>query len=171
MSTRFASSARQSMYPTPPSPSHWTALEGCSLALSQASQHLNGAIDVLHEGTFDLPRLSRVIHSRRAFDLVPSLEIQSAQASLRTEMSPQIQALVERAERGLEGLKDKERALRNRLDKRNQPAAPLATRTSSPSELALLERRLDELRTKKERMGREVERLEGEVRKGLEGRK
>lgn len=49
------------------------------------------------------------------FDLVTEPDVFAAQRALANEMSPQIEELISRAEDGLEGLKQRERALRARV--------------------------------------------------------
>lgn len=49
------------------------------------------------------------------FDLVTEPDVFSAQRALANEMSPQIEELIGRAEDGLEGLKQRERALRAKV--------------------------------------------------------
>ncbi|CEQ40333.1 SPOSA6832_01931, partial [Sporobolomyces salmonicolor] len=109
------SRARPSMYPGPPAPSHWAALEACSQALQASCSNVHSAIGILHEETADLPRLAGVVHSRRMFDLVTEPEVFSAQRALANEMGPQITELIRRAEDGLEGLKARERGLRAKV--------------------------------------------------------
>ncbi|GAA5940031.1 DASH complex subunit SPC19 [Sporobolomyces koalae] len=156
--------ARPSMYPRPPPPSHWTALESCSIQLAHSCQHLQSSIQILHEATHDLPRLATVIDSTRVYDLIPGTEIDTAQELLRLEMSPQIDQLVSRAEVGLEVLKERERALRSRVEKRKLLINPdLPVRSGAEEEVELLERRLEDLRKRKEVLGKEVETLERQV--------
>ncbi|GAA5884166.1 hypothetical protein JCM16303_005951 [Sporobolomyces ruberrimus] len=164
---------RSSMYPVAPPQSHWTALDHCSLQLAQSSLHLENSIQILHEATCDFPRLASIIDSTRVYDLIPSREITNAQESLKKEMSPQIEQLVSRASFGLESLKEREKSLRLRVEKRKQLLNPpeLPKRSSSKEEVELLERRLGELRKRKLVLGDEVEGLEREVEKRLAGRK
>ncbi|GAA5963698.1 hypothetical protein JCM3765_003549 [Sporobolomyces pararoseus] len=163
---------RASLYPVAPPPSHWTALEHCSLQLAQCSMHLQSSIQILDEATRDFPRLASVIESTRVYDLIPSNEIKSAQKALENEMSPQIQELIVRAETGLETLKKRERELQTRVEKRKQYLNPdLPVRTGAREEVELAERRLQELRRKKEQLGLEVEGLEREVETRLAGAK
>ncbi|GAA6024434.1 hypothetical protein JCM11491_001734 [Sporobolomyces phaffii] len=165
MSTRF--SARASMYPTAPPPSHWSALEQCSLHLAQSSFHLETSIDTLDEATRDFPRLASVIESNRVYDLVPGREIVAAQRAIDHEMRPRIERLVDSASVGLERLKESERQLRERVDRRrahrSDVAARLPRRTGSDEEVAALERTLARLRSDKDRLGADVARLEREV--------
>ncbi|BGP47827.1 hypothetical protein JCM10450v2_003692 [Rhodotorula kratochvilovae] len=158
------SRARQSMYPAPPSASHWAALEQCSYALQASCANIHEAVEVLHEATVDLPRLASIVQSRRMFDLVTEPDVFSAQRALANEMSPQIEELIGRAEDGLEGLKQRERALRAKVDKRATASSRAATPvTVAQDELDALEQKLAQLQQRKERLGREVELLEEKV--------
>ncbi|GAA5830755.1 hypothetical protein JCM11251_001063 [Rhodosporidiobolus azoricus] len=155
--------ARQSLYPTPAPPSHWSALSSCSAALATSLGNVQSAVEILDQGTRDLPRLAGIVQSRRMFDLVAEPEILSAQRALANEMRPQIEELISRAEDGLEGLKQRERGLKAKLDKRSTNSA---SRSQTPAEqvsqddLDALEVKLAELQRRKERLGREVEVLE-----------
>lgn len=121
----------------------------------------------------------------QAFDTVTESTVLSAQRSLASFMSPQITELISRAESGLEGLKVKERGLRikvaPRLPNRTEPSpsrtdpdppprqlekrlAPPPSSSSSARttplpapDLAALERKLKQLRMRKEVLGRDVE--------------
>ncbi|BGP24328.1 hypothetical protein JCM10295v2_003238 [Rhodotorula toruloides] len=153
--------ARQSMYPSPPGASHWTALDACSAALQASCSNLESAVGILHQGTMDLPRLAGIVQSRRMFDLVTEPEVFSAQRALANEMAPQVDELIRRAEDGLEGLKQKERTLRAKVEKRQAAASrSQAPITVDQSELDTLEQKLASLQQKKNRLGREVEALD-----------
>ncbi|GAA5848857.1 hypothetical protein JCM5353_004062 [Sporobolomyces roseus] len=164
-------SSRPSVYPSPAPPSHWTALESCSLQLSNTTTHLQGSIQILDEATRDLPRLATVIDSNRVYDLIPVSSIHSAQEALKSSMSPQITHLVQRAEDGLSTLKEKERSLRARVEKRKALVNPeLPVRMASRDQVESLEGRLEQLRRRKEELGKEVEGLDREVDRRLAGR-
>ncbi|BGP15803.1 hypothetical protein JCM10213v2_003792 [Rhodosporidiobolus nylandii] len=104
------------------------------------------------------------------FDLVTEPEVFDAQRALANEMRPQIEELIQRAEGGLEGLKERERGLRAKLDKRSalssRPAEPIS---ASQDDLDALEQKLAELQRRKERLGREVELLEERAAEAKQG--
>ncbi|KAK4047018.1 DASH complex subunit spc19 [Microbotryomycetes sp. JL201] len=151
------SRARQSVYPAPPAPVYWSALESCSSSLQLACASLNNATSTLDQGTFDFPRLATVVQSRRAFDLVTESEVQDAQRSLAAEMGPQITELIDRAEAGLEQVKKRERALKAKVEKRAAvPARPHA----EPPNISALERQLKSLQKKKDMLSTTVDRLD-----------
>ncbi|GAA6027649.1 hypothetical protein JCM8097_007964 [Rhodosporidiobolus ruineniae] len=153
--------ARQSLYPAPAAPSHWSALSSCSAALANSCANVQSAVEILDQGTRDLPRLASIVQSRRMFDLVTEPDVVSAQRALANEMRPQIEELVRRAEGGLEGLKERERGLKAKLDKRHTSRLPDTQPISTPrTELDALEQKLAQLQQRKERLGREVELLE-----------
>ncbi|GAA5848557.1 hypothetical protein JCM9279_006603 [Rhodotorula babjevae] len=167
------SRARQSMYPAPPSASHWSALEQCSQALHASCVNVHDAVVVLDQATSDLQRLGGVVHSRRSYDLITEPDVWSAQRALANEMSPRIEELIGRAESGLEALKARERELRAKLDKRTAAAlpSPAPSPTAVPtSELDALEQRLAQLQHRKERLGREVELLDERAERAALGR-
>ncbi|GAA5912235.1 hypothetical protein JCM8208_001309 [Rhodotorula glutinis] len=164
------SRARPSMYPAPPSASHWSALEQCSQALHASCVNVHGAVVVLDQATNDLARLASV-----SYDLITEPEVWSAQRALANEMSPQIEELIGRAESGLEGLKARERELRAKLDKRTALSLPSSSTSPSPvaipqSELDALEQQLAQLQQRKDRLGREVELLEERAETAALGR-
>ncbi|GAA5982088.1 hypothetical protein JCM10908_004733 [Rhodotorula pacifica] len=164
------SRARQSMYPTPPSASHWAALEACSSGLHACGASMQSAVEILHQSTMDLPRLAAIVQSRRMFDLVPEPEVFSAQRAVANEMAPQIEEYIARAEDGLEELKQRERALQAKLEKRSQAAArPQAPVTVEQTELDALEKELATLRNRKNRLGQEVELMEEKAAKAAAG--
>ena len=94
---------------------------------------MQSAVEILHQGTMDLPRLAGIVQSRRVrprpvsspkvrpadhpsprlqmFDLVTEPEVFAAQRAVANEMAPQIEEYIARAENGLEELKQRERAL------------------------------------------------------------
>ncbi|GAA5945747.1 hypothetical protein JCM3775_005836 [Rhodotorula graminis] len=172
------SRARQSMYPAPPSASHWSALEQCSQALHASCVNVHDAVVVLDQATGDLSRLASVVCSTRNFDLVTEPEVWSAQRALANEMSPQIEELIGRAERGLEALKARERELRAKLDKRlpSSSSSSSNSTTSPPTvvpqpELDALEGRLAQLQQRKDRLGREVALLDERAETASLGRR
>ncbi|GAA5849539.1 hypothetical protein JCM8547_000489 [Rhodosporidiobolus lusitaniae] len=153
--------ARQSVYPAPAAPSHWNALAACSAALATSCNNVQSAVEILDQGTRDLTRLAGIVQSRRAFDIVTEPEVIAAQRALANEMRPQIEELISRAEGGLEALKERERTLKAKLDKRAaQSSRPDEPISASQGDLDALEQKLAELRQRKERLGREVELLE-----------
>ncbi|GAA5885652.1 hypothetical protein JCM3774_002554 [Rhodotorula dairenensis] len=155
------SRARQSMYPAPPTASHWAALEACSNGLHACRANMQSAVETLHQGTMDLPRLAAVVQSRRMFDLVTEPEVFAAQRAVANEMVPQIEEYIARAEDGLEELKQRERALHAKLEKRSQAAARPQTPVSvDQATLDALEEELATLRNRKNKLGREVEAME-----------
>ncbi|KAK4698362.1 DASH complex subunit SPC19, partial [Phenoliferia sp. Uapishka_3] len=114
------SSARQSMYPTPPSDNYWSALDSISKSLYSASSSLNSAVATLHQGTYDFPRLETVLASRRvrpplppfkpqtsrlttqhaghrqAFEVVTETEVHNAQYELAEQVEPQVSTFIAR---------------------------------------------------------------------------
>ncbi|GAA5885639.1 hypothetical protein JCM6882_007508 [Rhodosporidiobolus microsporus] len=171
--------ARQSLYPSPAPPSHWSALSLCSAALSTSLGNVQSAVEILDQGTRDLPRLAGIVQSRRMFDLITEPDVLSAQRALANEMRPQIEELISRAEGGLEGLKERERGLKAKLDKRTASSSARSHPSSSSSsaedisqdELDALEQKLAELQRRKERLGREVEVLEERAAGAVGGRR
>ncbi|TKA50059.1 hypothetical protein B0A53_06512 [Rhodotorula sp. CCFEE 5036] len=164
------SRARQSMYPAPPSASHWAALEACSQGLHACGANMQSAVEILHQGTMDLPRLAGIVQSRRMFDLVTEPEVFAAQRAVANEMAPQIEEFIARAEDGLEELKQRERALHAKLEKRTQAAArPQAPVTVEQATLDALEQELETLRNRKNKLGKEVELMEEKTARAASG--
>ncbi|CAL3968203.1 hypothetical protein PZA11_006797 [Diplocarpon coronariae] len=138
---------------------------------------LDSSIAILDSGISDFPRLKKVLNSTRHFELTPHSTLQSAQSSLASELAPAISTLLTRAEVYISKLERKQDSLiarsellEGRLEgagkggralRKQRSVDHLTTREadggSGQEERAL---RLKALRSRKERLGYAVERLQ-----------
>ncbi|KAL8292055.1 hypothetical protein RQP46_001521 [Phenoliferia psychrophenolica] len=138
------SRARPSVYPQPaPTESYWSALDSISHSLAAATTS--------------------------EWELVTETEVSLAQRELAGQVEPQVKALIQRAEDGLEELKRRERAQRAKVERRDalQARPPVAVDSEAR------ERRLDEVRKQKLALSKEVKAVDDEgvrLRKALGGR-
>ncbi|KAK0937954.1 DASH complex subunit spc19 [Friedmanniomyces endolithicus] len=163
------------------------ALQGCVAALHSSMQLLDSSIAILDSGVSDYPRLAKVLQTTRHFELVSSHDLTTAQATLLSEIQPEVSALLLRVETHLDKLERREKSLiakaelqegrlsrtsagRNSSSGARQSAggrsstangsAATATAAATTGLSALEEMKLQQLRLKKERLGYAVSRLE-----------
>nr|6CFZ_I Chain I, Spc19 [Thermochaetoides thermophila] len=72
----------------------------CSLRTSLA--FLESSVATLDNGVQDFPRLCHVLRTVRHYELIPQTTLAAAEASLRDEIGPFIQLLLDRAEKHLD---------------------------------------------------------------------
>ncbi|KAI0376043.1 DASH complex subunit Spc19 [Hypomontagnella monticulosa] len=70
----------------------------CVAALRTSLSFLSSSVTTLGSGVSDYPRLAGVLKSVRHYELIPQPALVAAEASLRDEIGPAIETLVERAE-------------------------------------------------------------------------
>ncbi|EGO51360.1 hypothetical protein NEUTE1DRAFT_17061, partial [Neurospora tetrasperma FGSC 2508] len=63
---------------------------------------LSSSLSLLDSSTSDFPRLSSVLKTVRHYELIPQPTLQAAEASLRDEIGPFIELLLERVDKELE---------------------------------------------------------------------
>ncbi|KAF2861436.1 putative mitotic spindle biogenesis protein Spc19 [Piedraia hortae CBS 480.64] len=88
-----------------------TALQGCVASLRTSMQLLSSSISILDSGVNDHPRLCRVLHTERHFELISEHDLEAAQASLRSEITPELMALLSRVEGYLDKLERRQQSL------------------------------------------------------------
>lgn len=71
-------------------------------ALTAALSTLTSAVSTLSTGVSDHPRTSLILRSIRHYELIPSPSLARAEASLRDEIGPAVQTLLDRADAQLE---------------------------------------------------------------------
>ncbi|KAK1773883.1 Spc19-domain-containing protein [Copromyces sp. CBS 386.78] len=82
----------------PPPPSFATLLPPLHSSLNL----LSSSLSLLDSSTSDFPRLSSVLKTVRHYELIPQPTLQAAEASLRHEIGPFIELLLERVDKELE---------------------------------------------------------------------
>ncbi|KAK3335092.1 DASH complex subunit Spc19 [Neurospora tetraspora] len=82
----------------PPPPSFSTLLPPLHSSLNL----LSSSLSLLDSSTSDFPRLSSVLKTVRHYELIPQPTLQAAEASLRDEIGPFIELLLERVDKELE---------------------------------------------------------------------
>jgi len=70
--------------------------------LTRWHAQLESSVALLQTATADMPRLAKVLASRRHFDLVSERDIRSARDHLSAEIAPQLRELIPLAEQALE---------------------------------------------------------------------
>ncbi|MCJ1367827.1 hypothetical protein MMC16_006962 [Acarospora aff. strigata] len=88
-----------------------SALPGCVASLQSSIQLLSSSISILDSGVNDFPRLAKVLHTTRHFELLPEPTLHSAQTSLLAEITPEVESLLARVETQLDKMERRERAL------------------------------------------------------------
>ncbi|SMR64651.1 unnamed protein product [Zymoseptoria tritici ST99CH_3D1] len=145
-------------------PSTTTALSGCVTSLQHSMSLLESSISILDSGVSDYPRLSRVLSTTRHFELVSEHDLTSAQSTLLSEIGPEVEVLLGRVEKYLDGLERREKGLIAKADLqegRLGSGSKDAGRKSPVRGTGTLEEMKGlQLRQKKERLSYAVERLE-----------
>ncbi|KAI9656288.1 MAG: hypothetical protein M1821_004951 [Bathelium mastoideum] len=136
-------------------------------------QLLDSSISILDSGVNDFPRLAKVLQTTRHFELVSESELQAAQASLLSEISPEVDSLLNRVSAYLDKLERREQNLiakselqRGRLSQgegstwRKRSASGTRSRATDAPDASLDDVKFMQLRQKKERLSYAVSRLE-----------
>ncbi|KAF2438773.1 DASH complex, subunit Spc19 [Karstenula rhodostoma CBS 690.94] len=92
------------------------ALEGCVGSLRSSMQLLDSSINILDEATNDFPRLSKVLHTTRHFELISEPDLHSAQSALLSEIRPEVESLLTRVQNHLDKLERREQSLIAKCD-------------------------------------------------------
>ncbi|RFU25509.1 hypothetical protein B7463_g10839, partial [Scytalidium lignicola] len=138
---------------------------------------LDSSIGILDAGISDFPRLKTVLSATRHFELTPQSSLVAAQASLKSELEPAIETLLERVETYLSKLERRQGSMIARSELLEGRLSQSGERGESLKKQRSLERlvkttpmrgggeqaeralKLKALRQKKERLGYAVERL------------
>ncbi|KAF2675172.1 DASH complex, subunit Spc19 [Microthyrium microscopicum] len=149
------------------------SLEGCVSSLRESLSLLDSSIKTLDAGVNDFPRLSKVLQSTRHFELVSEPDLHSAQSALRSEIQPEVNALLNRVEAHLDKLERREQALmakcelqEGRLGDAPSAATPrtgLSGSTMFGSGGAVPVAKMNQVRQKKERLSYAIDRLQLEA--------
>ncbi|OAX43362.1 hypothetical protein K503DRAFT_789562 [Rhizopogon vinicolor AM-OR11-026] len=130
-------------------------LRECVLAMEDCCEEAHEAQQLLRNGTFDLPRMSKVLENQRVFLLIDEVTVRRYKADLADEIEPQINELIDRAEKGLNVLTRREGLIQSKAMQSKVATAP----TSNKRE----ERRLQMLAKQRQRLEDEAKVLESEI--------
>ncbi|KAI0808715.1 DASH complex subunit Spc19 [Xylaria sp. FL0064] len=159
----------------------------CVAALRTSLSFLESSVNTLDSGVSDFPRLVNVLKTARHYELIPQTTLQAAEASLRSELSPAITTLLDRADahidrvdRRIESLRARAELQQGRLDNDGSSSRtsrnPRANAKNSSAQLDgnaklrahVLKQRREALQYSVERLELEVLQKERELRKRLE---
>ncbi|KAI1348876.1 DASH complex subunit Spc19 [Xylaria sp. FL0043] len=161
----------------------------CVAALRTSLSFLESSVNTLDSGVSDFPRLVNVLKTARHYELIPQTTLQAAEASLRSELSPAITTLLDRADahidrldRRIESLRARAELQQGRLDNDNtssrtsRNAKNSSTSSRGGAQLdsnaklraRVLKQRREALQYSVERLELEVLQKERELRKRLE---
>ncbi|KAI0487643.1 DASH complex subunit Spc19 [Xylaria cf. heliscus] len=163
----------------------------CVAALRTSLSFLESSVSTLESGVADFPRLVNVLKTARHYELIPQSTLQTAEASLRSELSPAISTLLDRADahidrvdRRIESLKARAELQQGRLDNtntrstttssRHPKAAAAAAAAAQPLDgsaklrVRVLAQRCEALQYSVDRLELEVLQKERELRKRLD---
>ncbi|KAI0968946.1 putative mitotic spindle biogenesis protein Spc19 [Xylaria arbuscula] len=161
----------------------------CVAALRTSLSFLESSVTTLENGVSDLPRLASVLKTARHYELIPQTTLQTAEASLRSELSPAITTLLDRADahidrvdRRIESLRARAELQQGRLDNshtttQSKSKSRFAGSGSSKSagldgnarlRARVLKQRREALQYSVERLELEVLQKERELRKRLD---
>ncbi|KAI0254800.1 Spc19-domain-containing protein [Lactifluus subvellereus] len=126
------------------------------LAMEDCCEEAHEAQQILRNGTFDLPRMARVLDNQRVFLLVDEDTVEKYKADLSDEIEPQITELISRAEKGLKALQKKRLLLQTKVETaQSRPQSRFAPGGAN--------RRLQMLVKQRERLEAQLRELESEI--------
>ncbi|KAI0425661.1 DASH complex subunit Spc19 [Xylaria sp. FL1042] len=88
----------------------------CVAALRTSLSFLESSVNTLDNGVSDFPRLVSVLKTARHYELIPQTTLQAAEASLRSELSPAISTLLDRADAHIDRVDRRIESLRARAE-------------------------------------------------------
>ncbi|KAG1756599.1 Spc19-domain-containing protein [Suillus paluster] len=135
-------------------------LHECVLAMEDCCEEAHEAQQLLRNGTFDLPRMRKVLESQRVFLLIDEGTVRRYKADLADEIEPQINELIDRAEKGLNALSRREGLIQSKVEVAQTMQSKVAT---APTSNKREERRLQMLAKQRRRLEDEVKVLESEI--------
>ncbi|KAI0638477.1 Spc19-domain-containing protein [Trametes polyzona] len=136
-------------------------LQSCVMAMEDCCEEAHSAQELLREGTYDLPRMSKVLESERVFLLVDESTVRRYKADLTDEIEPQINELLSRAEKGLQVLLKRESMLQAKVEA--SQTRPTSRATSAPGMTKLDARRMQMLARQRQKLEEELAALQAEV--------
>ncbi|KAG1768404.1 Spc19-domain-containing protein [Suillus occidentalis] len=135
-------------------------LRECVLAMEDCCEEAHEAQQLLRNGTFDLPRMRKVLENQRVFLLIDEGTVHRYKADLADEIEPQINELIDRAEKGLNALNRREGLIQSKVEAAQAMQSRVAT---APTSNRREERRLQLLAKQRRRLEDEVKILESEI--------
>ncbi|KAG2349713.1 hypothetical protein BDR05DRAFT_871352 [Suillus weaverae] len=139
-------------------------LRECVLAMEDCCEEAHEAQQLLRNGTFDLPRMRKVLESQRVFLLIDEGTVHRYKADLADEIEPQINELIDRAEKGLNALNRREGLIQSKVSNSPLVAQAMQSRVATaPTSNKREERRLQMLAKQRRRLEDEVKVLESEI--------
>jgi len=92
-----------------------SAAEACVSALTACNDYLLDGLDVFEQEVQELNRLGKVLQNNRLFVLIPEKRVRAYAAQQSEDIEPQINELLELAEKSLKILERKEAALTKKI--------------------------------------------------------
>ncbi|KZP07327.1 hypothetical protein FIBSPDRAFT_804065, partial [Athelia psychrophila] len=133
-------------------------LRECVMAMEDCCEEAHEAQQLLRNGTFDLPRMTKVLSSQKVFLLIDEGTVNQYQADLTDEIEPQINELLERADKGLKAMNRKEGLMQTKVDAAEvAQSRPARAASGTWASNKLDARRLQMLATQRERLEEEME--------------
>ncbi|CEL02878.1 Putative Mitotic spindle biogenesis protein [Aspergillus calidoustus] len=92
------------------------SLQASVASLQSSLQLIDSSISILDSSVSDFPRMSKVLQTRRHFELLPEPTLREAQQSLLDEITPSIAHLLSLASNHVEKLSRREQGLRAKCE-------------------------------------------------------
>ncbi|KAF9651699.1 hypothetical protein BDM02DRAFT_3184218 [Thelephora ganbajun] len=144
--------------------SNYTAnLRDCVLALGDCGKQAARAKQILHDGCADLPRTQHVVHHEKYFTLVSETTVREYKSDLREVIEPQVNELIERAEKGLRVLERREASLKARADTTSSRPASRLGGINTTGMNKLEARKMQMLLSQRKKLEEELLVLEDEI--------
>ncbi|KAL7282622.1 hypothetical protein ACG7TL_004094 [Trametes sanguinea] len=132
------------------------------MAMEDCCEEAYSAQELIRQGTYDLPRISKVLDSERVFLLVDESTVRRYKADLSDEIEPQINELISRAEKGMQILLKKESMLQAKVEaSQSRPTSRAAATTAGMNKLDV--RRMQMLARQRQKLEEELQALQAEV--------
>ncbi|KAI0960155.1 hypothetical protein AcW1_004753 [Taiwanofungus camphoratus] len=137
-------------------------LRECVLAMEDCCDEAHEAQEIIRQGTYDLPRMTKVLENERVFLLIDEATVRRYKADLTDEIEPQINELISRADKGLQILLRRESMLQSKVDTvQPRPSSRATINTTGMSKLEL--RRIQMLVRQRKRLEEELAALQKEM--------
>ncbi|PIL37414.1 hypothetical protein GSI_01108 [Ganoderma sinense ZZ0214-1] len=132
------------------------------MAMEDCCDEAHEAQELIRQGTYDLPRMTKVLDSERVFLLVDEGTVRRYKADLTDEIEPQINELLSRAEKGLQVLLKRESMLQAKVEaSQSRPSSRATATTAGMSKIDV--RRLQMLARQRQKLEEEAAQLQAEV--------
>ncbi|KAG4301386.1 hypothetical protein PCK1_002312 [Pneumocystis canis] len=93
-----------------------SSLEGCVSSLNACNYRMDLLLAALDTGIHDFPRMQLVLSNQRNFEVVTESDVKEVQQALKHEIYPKIEALLQRAEIGINKLERCEKTLQGKAE-------------------------------------------------------